>query len=381
VWQLLKLSITSAPPTHAIDMIQHAAVKWPRQYYVKRPDMASRQAIFGIANEPEDDNDKLVELFRNRAELKKEFAALDKEKYRLQQLIKEQQGATARVIQRLEHLESLLVDPEWVHTVVVFYQLRSLNRRCERKLAKFAEQLKQQRENRRRELQLQAWDEKRGAQKAELAKALDKHRETLQSLEDQIRAEQHRVESMSGFSKILKGRTASDELDELAERLDAARKDEQALLAKLESIEHADRPDAPGLSIAEKRSINFMIIAYAQHLYLQFEDRSLVALVKESNEKSVGAINYGAKQDCDRLIERVVAQVESMEKASDYVDILKRRAELIAEHAVFNADDDAVPAAGTVATLFAINGNGVITKSDANLVGDNYWGIANVLSR
>jgi transcriptional regulator of heat shock response len=362
-------------------MIQHAAVKWPRQYYVKRPDMASRQAIFGIANEPEDDNDKLVELFRNRAELKKEFAALDKEKYRLQQLIKEQQGATARVIQRLEHLESLLVDPEWVHTVVVFYQLRSLNRRCERKLAKFAEQLKQQRENRRRELQLQAWDEKRGAQKAELAKALDKHRETLQSLEDQIRAEQHRVESMSGFSKILKGRTASDELDELAERLDAARKDEQALLAKLESIEHADRPDAPGLSIAEKRSINFMIIAYAQHLYLQFEDRSLVALVKESNEKSVGAINYGAKQDCDRLIERVVAQVESMEKASDYVDILKRRAELIAEHAVFNADDDAVPAAGTVATLFAINGNGVITKSDANLVGDNYWGIANVLSR
>ena len=25
--------------------------------------------------------------------------------------------------------------------------------------------------------------------------------------------------------------------------------------------------------------------------------------------------------------------------------------------------------------------NGVVTKTDANLVGDNYWGIANVLSR
>jgi hypothetical protein len=343
--------------------------------------MASRQAIFGIANEPDDDNDKLVELFRNRAELKKEFAALDKEKYRLQQLIKEQQGATARVTQRLEHLESLLVDPDWVHTVVVFYQLRSLNRRCESKVARFAEQLKQQRENRVRETQLQAWCAKRDAEKVEIEKQLGEHREALRLVEDRIKAEQHRLESMNGFSKILKGRTASSELDELGRRLDVAGKEEQALLAKLESFDRQEHPDPPGLSIPEKRSINFMIIAYAQHLYLQFSDRNLVALVKESAEKSVGAINYGNKGDCDRLLARVMAQVESMEKASDYVDVLKRRAELIAEHAVFQEDDDAVPVGGTVATVFAINASDVVTKSDANLVGENYWGMADVLSR
>ena len=75
--------------------------------------MASRQAIFGVTGEHGEDNEKLVELFKNRAELKKEFAALNKEKYRLQQMIKEQQGATARIVQRLEHLENLLVDAEW----------------------------------------------------------------------------------------------------------------------------------------------------------------------------------------------------------------------------------------------------------------------------
>jgi septal ring factor EnvC (AmiA/AmiB activator) len=132
--------------------------------------MASRQAIFGIANEPGDENEKLVELFRNRAELKKEFAALGKEKHRLQQLVKEREGATARVTQRLEHLENLLVNPEWAHTVLVFYQLRSLNRRCQSKLAKFAEQLKQQRENRRWDKQLRAWRKKRDAQKAKLGR-------------------------------------------------------------------------------------------------------------------------------------------------------------------------------------------------------------------
>ena len=313
--------------------------------------MASRQAIFKTANEPDEGNDKLVELFKNRAELKKEFAALDKEKRRLQQLIKEHQGATARVTQRLQHLESLLVDPEWVHTVAVFYQLRSLNRRCEGKLAKFAEQLKQQRESRRRDAQLEGWRAKRDAGIKALEQELVQHREQLLTLEDQHQAERQQAESISGLAKIFGGRSASSELDDLGSRVDAARKDEQALLDKLEALEQAEPPDTPGLSIPEKRSINFMIIAYAQHLFLQFKDRNLVALVKESSEKSVGAINYGNKRDCDRLIDRIVAQVESMEKASDNVDVLRRRAELIAEHAIFSEEDDAVPVAGTVATV------------------------------
>ena len=56
--------------------------------------------------------------------------------------------ATARLQQKLDHLEELLLDPDWAANVVVFYQLRSLALRCQRKLAKFAEQLKQQREQR-----------------------------------------------------------------------------------------------------------------------------------------------------------------------------------------------------------------------------------------
>ena len=343
--------------------------------------MASRQAIFGTANEHGDDNEKLVELFRNRAELKKEFEALRKEKYRLQQLVKEQQGATARVLQRLEHLESLLVDPEWVHTVVVFYQLRSLNRRCESRLAKFAEQLKQQREGRRRDAQLRTWSEKLGAKKAVLEKKLGGHRERLRLLEGKLQAERQHAESMPALGKIFKRRFVSDRFAELSEQLDAARNEEQEYLKKIESIEQVEPPDPPGLTVAEKRSINFMILAFAQHLFLQFSDRDLVSLVKESCEKSAGAIKYGSKRDCDLLLERIAAHVDSMEKASDYVDVLKHRAELMAEHAVFSQDDDVVPIAGTVATVFAISANGVVTKSDANLVGENYWGIANVLSR
>jgi predicted nucleic acid-binding Zn-ribbon protein len=343
--------------------------------------MASRQPIFGVVSEHGDENEKLVELFRNRAELKKEFAALSKERFRLQQLIKEQQGATARITQRLEHLEGLLVDPEWVNTVVVFYQLRSLNRRCAGKLARFAEQLKQQREKRLRDAQLSAWRDRCNARRQGVDQELSALRQQLRQLEGQVQAERQRTESMSGLSKLFKGRSASGQLSELEAKLDALREKERALLEKVEALENAPPPDPPGLSLAEKRSINFMILAFAQQLFLQFSDRNLVALVKESGDKSVGAINYGSKRDCDVLLECIAAHVDAMEKASDYADLLKRRAELIAEHAIFKDDEEAVPVAGTVATVFAINGNGVVTKSDADLLGDNYWGIATVMSR
>ena len=110
--------------------------------------LANLTTIFKNEATDTHDADKLVDLFRNRAELKKEFAALRNEKYELQDRVKHHQGATARVQQQLQHLENLLLDPEWVYNVVAFYQLRSLAMHCNKQLVRFAEELKQQREKR-----------------------------------------------------------------------------------------------------------------------------------------------------------------------------------------------------------------------------------------
>jgi hypothetical protein len=343
--------------------------------------VTSRTALFTVSNEKGDENEKLVELFKNRAELKKEFAKLRKEQFRLQQRVKEQQGTTARITQKLEHLESLLVDAEWVHTVVVFYQLRALNKRCQRKLAKFAEQLKQQREGRLQDGQLAGWQEDLKQEMAALQQQIGEHRMHIQVLEDRLQAERHRLESMSGLAKVMKGRAASGEVDEIAAQLADAQQVEQELLLELDGIQKREPPDTPGLGIGDKRSINFTIIAFAQQLFLQFRDQRLAALVKESGDKSVGAINYGEKDDCDSLLAHVQKQADSMEKLADFADVLKRRTALIAEHAVFKNDDDVVPIPGTVATVFAIDANGVVREKDTNLLGENYWGLSDVLSR
>ena len=361
--------------------MQSIRLRMCSQNYVKRPDVASRTAIFKAASEKEDENEKLVELFKNRAELKKEFADLRKEQHRLQERIKEQQGATARVTQKLEHLESLLVDPEWANTVVVFYQLRGLNRRCQAKLAKFAEQLKQQREKRRQDGELAEWKTKLGSEAAAIEKKVGEHRVGMQLLEDRLQAERSRVESMSGLAKVFKGRSASDDLDELHAQFVGAQQTEKELLQELEAVQTRQPPDTAGLSIADKRSINFMIISFAQQLCLQFRDDQLVSMIKESADKSVGSINYGDKADCDALLALLKSRASAIDEIEGTPDILKRRAAMIAEHAVFKNDDDAVPIPGTVATLFAIDANGVVKQKDANLLGDNFWGLSDVLSR
>ena len=349
--------------------------------YVKRYAVASLTGIFKTEPEEVQDTDKLVDLFRNRAELKKEFAALRNEKYQLQDRVKEHRGAIERVEQKLNHLENLLLDPDWVHNVVVFYQLRRLAAHCDAKVARFAEELKQQREQRKHAKLLTKWNKRRQRETDEVEARIGKHRLRLQLLEDQLQAERHKLTTMGGISKMLHGRSQADSVEEIEASITQAHAKEQEFLLELERIEELEPPPHEGLDIAAKRSINLMVLSFAQQLYIQYDEDNLAALSKEAREKSVGAVNYGSKADCDELLGLLATRREAVEQAGESVEILKKRAKLIAKNAVFRNGDDAVPAPGTVAKLFDIDANGVVRQADANLLGENYFGIAKVMSR
>jgi len=343
--------------------------------------VTSLTGLFKAEPEEVQDNDKLVDLFRNRAELKKEFAALRNEKYQLQDRVKQHEGATARVQQKMDHLESLLLDREWVHNVVAFYQLRRMAAHCNAKLARFAEQLKQQREQKVHSKAVDEWSAQRDAKAAKIKEAIGKRRLKTQMLEDQLQAERHKLTTMNGVSKMLRGKGLDAEIEQIATRLELSQAKENELLQSLEGVHNASPPDHEGLDVATKRSINFMILSFAQQLYLHFEEDNLAAMAKEASEKSVGAVNYGTKYECDEIIALIEKRWDTMESATEHAEVMKKRAQLIAEHAMFRSDDDVIPAPGTAATVYAIDANGVVKRKDANLIGDNYFGIAKVLSR
>ncbi len=343
--------------------------------------MSSLTAIFSGAADKSQDSEKLLNLYWNRAELKKEFAGMRKEQFKLTDKIKQQEGATARLQQKLDHLEQLLIDPAWTRNVVVFYQLRGLSLRCQRKLAKFAEQLKQQREQRQHNSLLVQWNEQRTRESQAVEKQIDEQREVIQQLQDQLQTEQRRLLSMSGFFKFFQRRAVTAALDKVAARIDEAAQNEAALKLRLNEIKNHRPPENQGLDISTKRSINFMILSFAQQLLLHFADDDLAAMAKEAGEKSVGAINYGSPRECDRLLTRIQKRLDMMEQNTDFAAILQTRVKLIAELAQFRTETDAVPIAGTVATLFDIGKDGAVSKSDNNILGENYWGIAKILSR
>jgi hypothetical protein len=343
--------------------------------------LSSLTAIFGNSEEKTEDSEKLMELYWNRAELKKEFAGMRKEKYRLQDRIKEQEGETARVQQRLDHLEGLLIDPDWAQNVVVHYQLRRLGQRAARQLARFAEQLKQQREQKSHDSLLVNWNDERKEEARAVEGQVFENRDRIQQLEDQLQSDQRRLTSMNRLVRLFRGRSTMRLIDSLAAELEAATLEEQSLHDQIEEIMNRRPPDHQGLDIAAKRSINLMIVAFAQQLYIHLDEAGIAAQVKEATEKSVGAINYGTPHECEQLLARIAGTIAGMEEATEYADILKRRVMLLGERAKFPGHDDAVPVPGTVATLFSIDASGMIRESEVNIAGDNYWGISNVFSR
>ena len=343
--------------------------------------MSSLAAIFGNSPDKSQDSEKLLDLYWNRAALKKKFAGMRKEQFRLQDKIKKQEGNAARLQQKLNHLEELLVDPDLAHNVIVFYQLRGLALRCQNKLTKFAEQLKQQREQKQHECLLVSWNEERRREASGLERQISEIRDTVHQLEDQLQAERRRLDAMSGFLKIFRRRSVTAILSNLDERIAVAQQEEEHLLRQVEEIQNRKPPDNEGLDIPTKRSINLMIIAFAQDLFLGFSDEALAAMAKEANDKGVGAINYGTRNECDQLLVQIYQLIETMEQASDFAESLQQRSKLLAQHADFRNDTDVVPVAGTVATIYNIGANGLVKENETNILGENWWGISNVLSR
>jgi len=347
--------------------------------------LTSLTAIFGSSTEKSDENEmeseKLLNLYWNRAELKKEFAELRSENFQLQERVREHEGATARVQQKLEQLENLLLDPAWVFNTVTYFQLQGLNLKCQAKVAKFAEQLKRQREQRLHSELVDDWNERRSKEAVAVEQQIGEQRLQAQMLEDRLQAERHRLATMSGFMKIFRGRSLTASLDRIVENIHAAQRNERMLFGELAEIQDRDPPDTQGLDVATKRMINFMILAFSQQQFLALRENDMASLAKESGDKSVGAINYGGKESCEEILARITDRLDALSKSTDFAGELQTRAKMIAEHARFRDQNDAVPTAASVAVIYEFGRDGTVKESELNLLGENYWNVSSVVSR
>src|SRR5579863_3844308 len=94
------------------------------------------------------DEERLMQLFQNRAGLKKAYADLKDEFHLLRDRLKQQEGSTIRVQEQLDALGDLLGDPKTGFGALVFFQLRALWKTCHQQLSTFAADLTRQQEAR-----------------------------------------------------------------------------------------------------------------------------------------------------------------------------------------------------------------------------------------
>src|SRR5262245_31304607 len=223
-----------------------------------------RQLLPGTRTPQEDE--RLLQLYWNRAELKKELSRLQDERHRLVEQMNEQEAAAMRSREQLEQLETHLGNPDVAMHALVYFQLRALWRTASAKLARFASQLRRQQEERERQRQLIEFDQERRRQLAEFDRSILDARAAADTLEAKRKLKEASLARMGGFWNYFRRRQLAEQIE--AERLawDEAVTRTTDLGDDRATLEETQPPSFGGISIDGRRTVNTAVIAYAQQL-------------------------------------------------------------------------------------------------------------------
>jgi len=199
-------------------------------------------------------DERLLELFQNRSELKKEFAELRAERDRLVELVAEQKGITEREQAKMRALEKRLADPEMGYTALVYYHLRNLWDACHEQLVRFKEELVKQQEGRERKRLVMEFNQQREQRLQALTTRVQAVRAESDALKAQVLALEGQMLALTGFWNYFKRRALAPELDQRRLEHETVREQVDRLLDQRIAIEGEPWPEPKGLGIGLLRA-------------------------------------------------------------------------------------------------------------------------------
>ncbi len=345
------------------------------------PDAVSADAAARSSGSNQGDQ-RLLELFKNRAELKKAFSGLNDKCEQLRDQLNEQRELTQQERQKLASLEAMLGDPGAAYAITLHYQLRGLWSYCNTLLRDFAGELTAQQEQRaRHELQT--------GHRRERDKRLNALRAKVQALSEQSRESTARLgamigrrEGMSGFWNYFRRRKLTEQIDPLREHSEQLRVQLESLSNKRIELEADRGPGFDGLSGDARRSINLAVLALAQYLYLVFSEHSLAMMSRLATIHSLTEVEYGAPNECALIAQRLAESMATMREHKGYADALKARARYLRKRVHYKDKADTVPAPNSLDSFPRALNDGVPGASiEVNVMIENYWDVVAVLLR
>jgi chromosome segregation ATPase len=327
--------------------------------------------------EPSVEDERLVALFRNRAELKKELTALDDELHRLRDRLKLQEGSTMRVEEQMAALEQYLGRPEEGYKCLAYFQLRALWRTASRRLEQFGSELARQQKDRERKAQLAAHDRDKRERMAGVERELVEARVLAEQLQAEQKLARQRLEQLTGFWNYFRRRSLVDSLVTRGLRIESASQQVADLNAQLQAISGEPAPLFEGIGVEGRRAINLAVIAYAEMLYDRLARDDLAELARHTTLKRVFDTTYGTPADCQALMQKAARATAEVERMEEDLAEIKTRAERLKRTAGYRTEVDVVPVTDSVAPPRVPEAR----RAPTNVLLDEYWDLYRALAR
>jgi hypothetical protein len=337
------------------------------------------------ASAPAPEDGRVVELFRSRAELRKQHDELSSELQRLRDRLKLQEAATSRVQDMLEGLEKRLEAADTGLSAMVFYHLRSLWAEGRELIGHLVKELAAKQEERERKAFALEGNRKQFQQRQSSEQALRQSESNMVLARQQLLAFDARLAKLDKWwhrwqrPKLAVQRPALQAAAETAESaLHAAR-------ARCEQIEKAGAGEFPGISVEARRAINITAIACAEVLCLRLSRTSLVAAARGAMSKRESTQHYGDLAACVALMSDIVKARNTVRQRAGLMQEVAQRSERLRSTAAYLGENETVPIPESCGVgegdVLAHGSQGVTAARLPNVLAEDTWDLFKVLLR
>jgi hypothetical protein len=321
------------------------------------------------------EEERLMQLFQNRAGLKKAYADLKDEFHILRDRLKQQEGATLRVQEQLDALGDLLADPATAFSALVFFQLRGLWKTCHQQLAKFATDLTRQQEARETARHAAECEATRNMRLADVEERLQAAAAEADAHRESLAAAQAELSRLTAFWHYFRRRRRQRALESLRQGLGVADSAVGELHAEKSAIVAEAAPEFAGISLSARRNINLAIISYAESLCDHVDEFGLAARAKEAVARRVHEMTFGTRAECEDYMQRVQKAQAVIANQRQITAAVKGKLERLRATGEYRNLADTVPTADSLSAASAASQN------QWNVLAEDYWDLYNLLLR
>lgn len=336
------------------------------------------------AQAPSEDG-RVVELFRSRAELRKQHDELGQEVQRLRDRIKQQEGATTRIQEMMEALEKRLESADSGLSTLVFYHLRALWGDGREIISLLVQDLAAKQEERERKAFALEGNRRQFQQRRDSEQLLRQAESAIVTARQQLAAFDARLAKLNKWWHRWQRPKVAAQRPAMQAEFAAAETALQAARARCEQIEKAGAGEFPGISVESKRAINLAAIACAEVLCLRLARTSLVAAARSAMATRESGEYYGDLAACVSLMSDIVKARNLLKQRAGITQEVAARSERLRATASYLGEFETVPIPESCAVsegdVIAHGSQGVTSAKLPNVLAQDTWDLFKVLLR